>query len=801
MQEYVVEPLPSDKELIDAVNKQAFEFEGVESAGDETIIEFDIKPNRTHDAQSYWGMAKEIAALFSLTFKKPESKYAVDKGLSTSKLLSVTAPDRTFSPRVMKRIITDIKVAESPDWLKKKLEALGQRSINNIVDLTNFVMLETGQPGHAFDYDKIAGTGAKDVFLRKATTGETVATLDGKTYELTSAMWVWSDDEKALDIAGVKGGVASGIDEKTTTIMVSVCAFHPTMIRKTSRPLGLLTDASKRYEQGLSPELPAQALERLCALIQEIAGGRIAHDVIDLYPRRRAPYLLGASLREINALLGSEITAHEIEGILRRLGFSYKKVTPTEEVLRRAPTFVDVPYKYGASVSFDCPEVFDCGSFINYLYAQNGIMLPRMAQDQFAFSDEVSEQEAQPGDLVFSSTDSDGIVEHIDSLGIDQVRQTKQTIEFLPGQAFPVSIDHVGIYLGEGKVIHASPMNDKGKVLIEDIRSAPKFQKIVGFRRVAHANEERYVVEAPSERLDLIASRFLLNGTTADLIEEIGRVYGYDNIPAVPLVKKHESEISKTFYYTHKVRDILISLGFSEVYTYSLTETGEVELANPLASDKTYVRATLVGGLAQALEQGVYNKDLLGIKEVGIFEIGTVFESAREYLALAFGVAGNSATSNERIERVRRSLEVSLDIEVSGASHGGIYEVDFSALLEKLPMPQSYDDLAEIDTKGKTFTPISVYPFILRDIAVWVPSTDDGRQTTDNTELESIIRDHSRELLKRMDLFDTFSKEGRTSYAYHIVFQSDEKTLSDAEVGEIMKKIEDEIKGKGWEVR
>jgi phenylalanyl-tRNA synthetase beta subunit len=794
LQEYVVESLPSDEELINAVNKQAFEFEGIERTGDDTVIEFDIKPNRTHDAQSYLGMAKEIATLFDLTFKKPEPTYSVDGELATSGLLSITAPDRTFSPRVMKRIITDVKIGESPDWLKNKLETLGQRSINNIVDITNFVMLETGQPGHAFDYDKIAGTGAKNVFLRKATAGEKVPTLDGKTYELADTMWVWADDEKALDIAGVKGGSASGIDEKTTTIMLSVCTFHPTMIRKTSRPLGLLTDASKRYEQGLSPELPAWTLDRLCGLIQEIAGGRIAHDTIDLYPRRRHPYFFGASLREVNELLGSKITAEEMEDILRRLGFSYRKAVPLDEILRLAPTFVDVPYRYGASVSFDCPQMFDCGSFVNYLYAQNGIGLPRMAQDQFMYTEEISEREAQPGDLVFSSTDSDGKIEHIDSLDIDQMRQTKQTVEFLPGKTFPTSIDHVGIYLGEGKIIHASPMSDKGKVVVEDIKSAPKFRTIVGFRRVARGNEERYVVEAPPERLDLIASRFLLGGTTADLIEEIGRVYAYDNIPAVPLVRKEGAQINKSFYYINKIRDILVGIGFSEVYTYSLTEQGDVELANPLASDKAYVRATLAGGLLGAFESNGRQASFLGTEETLIFEIGTVFTKEGEFTQL--GIMG----MNGRAEEAARALEEQLGIPLQkgyGSSEGFGYFLNLTEYIAALPDPASYDDLRAITTQGKSFAPISAYPFVLRDIAVWVPDADGNGES-----ILAAVKKEAGDLFVRGDLFDTFGKDGKTSYAYHLVFQSHEKTLSDVQVNEIMGRITDALNGReGWKVR
>ncbi len=795
LQDYIVEPLPATEELVQRVNTQAFELEGVEmlSSGD-TIFDFDVKPNRAHDAWALIGMAKEVATLFDLTFKAPEGTYATDASLRSADMIAVMTDDPKFSPRVMKRIVADVVVDPSPEWLRTKLESVGQRSINNIVDITNFVMLETGQPVHAFDYDKLAGKGTKNVRLRRATKGERIETLDGKTYDLTPDTFVWADDEHALDVAGIKGGTASGIDEKTKRIMLSICNFNPSAIRKTSRTLGLITDASKRFEQGLTPELPARAMDRACSLISDLAHGRISEDIIDLYPRRRAPYRLGASLREVNNVLGSTMTNNDMEDILRRLGFAYNKVTPAEEVLRLAPTFVDIPYKYGASVSFDCPRVFDCGSFVNYLFAQNGIALPRMVQDQFLFGEEVSETDVQPGDLVFSSTDSDGKTEHIESLNIDQVRQTKQTIEFLPGKKLSLSVDHAGIYLGDGKIIHASPMSDKGKVLVEELKDALKFQKIVGFRRIPDASEERYVVTAPSERLDLHAGgEFMISGTTADLIEEIGRVYGYDNLVAQPLVKKTESEINKIFYYSNKIRDVLVGLGFSEVYTYSLTEKGEVELANPLASDKGFLRGSLSEGLLKAFESNSRRAPLLGSKETLLFEIGTVFTKDREFIEL--GIMG----INEKAESAAKILEETLGGALQkghGRSQGLGYFLNLADYIAELSAPVSYADLAILDPQRKTFTTISNYPFVLRDIAVWVP------QEVESEKVIKFIKGEAGNLLIRADQFDSFSKDGKTSYAYHLVFQSQEKTLSDDEVNAIMERVTTQLNNKeGFKVR
>ena len=799
LQEYIKEPLPAPAELARVINASAFEFEGMEQTDEDIVLDFDIKPNRTHDAQSHLGMAREIATLFDLTFVKSTVSYSCDTGLKTTDHLAAVVEDSIFAPRVMKRIITDITVGPSPQWLKKKLESLGQRSINNIVDITNYVMLETGQPSHAFDYDKLAGSGQKKVYLRKAAPGERIATLDGKELNLKDSIFVWADEDKALDIAGIKGGSVSGIDENTRTIMVSVCNFNPALIRKTSRSIQLVTDASKRYEQGLSPELTQEALDRVCTLIQECAGGKVAEDVIDIYPRKRNPYRIGVSLGEVNKLLGTELTEKDMESILMRMKVSYEICDPLKRITTTAQSLIGKKYKYGASVSYDAPNEFDCSSLLVYIYAQAGVSLPRMTVDQFVYGYSIEEKDLQTGDIIFSRNDK-GTMEPEFTRISDGEKTTNEGIkfeskEFLPGTPVPEGISHNGLYMGEGKVIHASAKWHRGEVVIEELKESEAFKNIIGYRRMLPDTQERYVVTVPSDRLDLIAMGFLTNGNKEDLIEEIGRVYGYDNIAPVPLTKHAEPEINKTYYYCNKVRDILVGLGFSEVYTYSLAAGGDVMLANPLASDKAYLRDSLAGGIQKALKEGTYYKDLLGKETITIFEIGTVFNSQKEYISCAFGTADKAKKAEEAVMSAKKTLEHALGIELPGAYTDGIFEFDFTELLERLPQPDSYEDLLVVDTKEKIFQPISQYPFVLRDIALWVPSQIEA------FSIENLIQDTAGSLLAKITLFDEFKKEERTSYAFHLVFQSFEKTLSDEEVTAIMKTIETALKERGFEVR
>ena len=366
LQDYIEETLPATDALVEKLSMHAFEIEGVDEVKGDEVIDVDVLPNRSHDCLGHFGVAKEVCTLFDLTFKAPVIEYPKDESLQTKEYLTLTVENAHLVPRATKRLVTNVKIGESPDWLKEKLETLGQRSINNVVDITNFVMLETGQPVHAFDYDKLAGEGVKNVSIRGAKQEEKVLTLDGNEYELEEGMLVIADDEKALDIAGIKGGSVSGIDENTTRVMLSICNFNSSSIRKTSQKLGLVTDASKRFGNGLTPEWPGLAMERLSQLIHEIAGGNVAEDFIDEYPRVKKSYLLGVSTQEANRLLGAKLTDTDVEDILRRLRFAYKKIKPIDTVLETAKTLEGKVYKYGASLSYDAPDAFDCSSFINF---------------------------------------------------------------------------------------------------------------------------------------------------------------------------------------------------------------------------------------------------------------------------------------------------------------------------------------------------------------------------------------------------------------------------------------------------
>jgi phenylalanyl-tRNA synthetase beta subunit len=268
-------------------------------------------------------------------------------------------------------------------------------------------------------------------------------------------------------------------------------------------------------------------------------------------------------------------------------------------------------------------------------------------------------------------------------------------------------------------------------------------------------------------------------------------VYGYENIKAVlPLIAKEKPAVNKSFFYTEKIRQVLISLGFSEVYTYTLRDKGEVELENPLAKDKAFMRANLADGIRESLELNAHNAPLLGLDIVKIFEIGTVFIKGGEKTSLALGVKHKKA--KEMLEQALSILKQVIP-DMQGDLKDSVIEINFDQAIQALPAPDVYELLSEETLK--TYQPFSLYPFVLRDIALWVP------ESVDEKSILALIKQEAGGLLVRVDLFDTFKKEERVSYAFHLVFQSKEKTLTDAEVGDVMNHIVALMQKEGWEVR
>lgn len=320
LQTYFEKPLPSVEELGELLTFHAFEIEGIE----EDVLDVKVLPDRAAYALSHRGVALELSAILDVPLKTDPLRTALPVWNETDELVLSRDPEGKTN-RAMGALVRGVAVAPSPAWLKEAIESLGQRSINNIVDATNYVTLNMGQPLHAFDAGKIAKKdGVLHIGVRQAQEGENITTLTGETYTLPSGALVIceANEGTALDIAGVKGGMHSAITSDTTELFVSVCNFDGPTIRKTAQTLNLFTDASLRFQNKISPELAPYGMRDVLALILDVAGGEVV-GVNDLYPIPAQGSTVSVLASKINSVLGTDLSIADIANVFTRLQFAH----------------------------------------------------------------------------------------------------------------------------------------------------------------------------------------------------------------------------------------------------------------------------------------------------------------------------------------------------------------------------------------------------------------------------------------------------------------------------------------------
>ncbi|MQY66726.1 MAG: phenylalanine--tRNA ligase subunit beta, partial [Dehalococcoidia bacterium] len=298
----------------------------------DVIFDLDVTPNRP-DCLSVIGIAREVAALTGQKVRLPDISYD-ETGAPIEEQISIdiTAPD--LCPRYSASLITGVKIAPSPHWLQQRLLAGGMRPINNVVDVTNFVMLEYGEPLHAFDYNRVRG---RKIIVRRAEEGEVLVTLDGAKRPLSPDMLVIADAERAVAVAGVMGGADSEMTGRTTAIVLEAANFNPPSIYQTGYTLGIPSEARMRFERGISPELTIPALRRATRLIIELASGQAAKGIVDAYPGKPEPEPILLSTGEVKRLLGVEFSLGQIKTALVSLGFDCQEAKSASEVKAIAP--------------------------------------------------------------------------------------------------------------------------------------------------------------------------------------------------------------------------------------------------------------------------------------------------------------------------------------------------------------------------------------------------------------------------------------------------------------------------------
>lgn len=634
LKDYCGEGVPDVITIENLFTFHAFEIEETKVVSGHDVIDVKVLPDRASDCLSHRGVARELSTLTGKPLAHDPLINPVDLSPKVENI-KVTIADSKKCRRFAGAHMTGVTITESPAWLKSRLLALGQRSINNVVDATNYVMLSLGQPLHAYDAKKLSHSNGEWHFLvRMAHKGEEITTLTNDTYVLPETVQLIVDGgtDAPAGIAGIKGGKLAEVDTETTDIIIEAANFDPQVTRKASQILKLQTDASKRFENSLSPELVAYALIDTVSLIRDIAGGR-CEGYFDTYPTPIKNTPVTVTLAHIHGLLGVHLSNAVIEEILNRLGFLHSRT------------------------------------------------------------------------------------------------------------------------------------------------------------------EQGWEVVAPFERMDIVIAE--------DVIAEIGRVYGYEHVESVIPEKVALIEYNTKHYYSEKIRTALVERGFSEVITSSFRKKDIIELQNALASDKGCLRSSLALNVREALDRNMPNIDLLGLSAIRVFEIGTVFaknaegDDVVEHVSLALGVRtkqqGYTPKDDVMLGEAMTALEEVLGTSLNGNIKEGVFECNLSDLISKLSTPTSYDTYVPL--KDMLFASYSTYPFISRDIALWVPESVSG------DEVEKILKENGGELLTQCRLFDEFKKEGKVSYAFRLIFQSFERTLTDDEVGKVMDSVTEILKEKGFEVR
>ena len=682
LKEYV-DKLPNPEKMANLLSIHSFEVKGIEKIKNDYLLDVDILPNRAHDCLSYIGIAQECAALINAKIKIPNSKLIEDKKSKIGDFIKIEVQEKELCPRYTARVVDNVKIGPSPRWLKEKMESIGQNSINNIVDATNYVMFETGQPLHAFDYDKLEG---KKIIVRKSKKGEKIITLDGESCDLDDSVLVIADSKNLLALAGVKGGKKAEITVKTKTIVLESANFQIGTVRNTFRKTGIKTESSIRYEHGLDPNLTQGAIDRAAEIIRGISGGKVVMGVIDIYPKKVLPRKLKLDLAITENILGIKVSKQEAMRIFKSLGFKI---------------------------------------------------------------------------------------------------------------------------------------------------------------------DDSLVITIPTIRQDMEIEE--------DLIEELARIIGYNKIPVVhPTGLVGISRLNDDLIITNKTKTIFEGLGFSEIYNFSfigekdieklgLNREGFLELENPLSSDLKYLRKDLLVNLLKNIKDNA--KVFLNTEQgIRIFELGKVYcsvknkqsktaEAKEEKMLSGIIAARIEKTKGEKfyelkgvIDNLLNKLGISdqwyddfgatsefndeafwqknatAEIKVGDEEIGFLGEIN-SQILNKLNIQGvvvaftlGFEKLLNLAEEELIYEPPSPYPAAVRDLAVLVDLNDKM------ADVLNVIEVAGGELVQDVDLFDMYEGEGipndKKSLAFHIIYQSYEKTLKDEEVDKIQRKIIRELeKNKNWQVR
>ncbi|MFY9462653.1 MAG: phenylalanine--tRNA ligase subunit beta, partial [Candidatus Sungiibacteriota bacterium] len=652
----------SPAQIAELLNLHAFEVETVQKIGNDFLLDAKIPTNRISDAGNHLGLAKEISALLKRNIKNQPSRIFVAQSRAKTPKIRIEKP--ALCPRYTAVVLNLKENGASPDWMQERLTTCGFRPINAIIDITNYIMLETGQPLHAFDLDNIHGG---RMTIRESREGEKLTTLDETIHALPRGAIVIEDAERLIDLAGIMGGENSAVSASTKRILLQAAAFDPVRIYRATRALNFSSDAAKIYSAGTDPNKTAEALQRAVDLLREIDVIAAPQGYIDLYPKKTLPKKIVFRPAYADKIIGRPLGPRFHQEVFMRLGFKIKK----------------------------------------------------------------------------------------------------------------------------------------------------------------RAGNTSWIIEVPTERRDLHEEE--------DLIEEIARLYGYEMLPS-KLPESHLVPAPKNdaAWWERRIADHLVRAGFTESHLYefagdrmldqfNIDRARVISLENPMNPETTYLSPRVLLPCIISVTDNLKHFDA-----IRIFSIAKSFrkDPLEERRGIAICIAQKGASGEEEfyllkgaVEQMLESLGISdhwyddalesriknqksgtyhpyrmAEIKVGDEKIGVIGEIH-PAILKNIKararitaVEIDMEKLVALATTEAEYQPIGKYPAIIRDIAVVVP------EKTKTEEILNVIENTGGELLADTDLFDYFqdgalAENAQKSMAFHLVFQSPDRTLIDAEIDTIIKKI------------
>jgi phenylalanyl-tRNA synthetase beta subunit len=750
----------------------------------DVVLVLELTPNRA-DCLSVINVAREVAALTGAPLNLPAITVPEDeRRLADLATVAIEAPD--LCARYVARLVSGVRIGPSPAWLQARLRAAGMRPINNVVDITNFIMLEMGQPLHAFDYDLLQ---QHAIIVRRAEPGEKLQTLDNVERELDAEMLVIADAARPVAVAGVMGGLDTEVTPETTNILIEAAHFDGASIRRTSRRLGLRSEASTRFERGVNLEGAAAAADRAAQLMAELAGGSVARGRIDCYVKQRRPVVIFLRPQRVNYLLGTDLAPAAMKELLARL---HLRAEETGAVAARDGSGAACRSAYpgnadpaaavaGAGSRPEGIPIADTGNYMEGIpvgatsSSRGGIQLGDV--DGPLESIPVADAGSRPEGTPAGDGDSHG-----------DGRQS--------GTGTPVS--------------HQSPTSN--------------FPHLTSILRVA----------VPAYRSDLTQE--------IDLVEEIARLYGYNNIPVtLPgniTAREKETPAQRC---EEAGRQAAAAAGLAEVITYSFTGPRAldqlqlppdhpwrrtVKVQNPLREEQSIMRPSLLPGLLEAAARNASRR----VMPVAIFEMGRVFIPSPRQLPdepLHLGGLVMGVTSRgwnwpavemdfyylkgvvENILARAGGREITWEaaaaypflhpgraatIHCGDATLGFLGEVH-PDVLAALDLPAracvfelDWERAGNLDRRQVGYEPLPRFPAVERDLAVVVPAGVPA------AAVASAIQEAAGAMLRVCTLFDVYQgapvPAGYRSLAYSLVYQLPDRTLTDAEVNAAQERVQ-----------